>query len=157
MAFKNLASTGINLKCIELISLRDDAVDEDGSDYDMYIKTLDRSHLKLNGEPSLFILNLDFKGREAQAIKNASMSAKDDEGKASLALGSLSFIITRFGLKDIKHPEGASDTLPFVKGKDNNVHDNLIGTLDRLGVVNEILAVYSQHVANPTRAEAKNS
>lgn len=155
MAFRNL-TTGINLKCIELISLGDDAVVEDESNYDEYIKTLDRKHLKLKAEPSLFILNLDFKGREAQQIKNASMSAKDDDGKASLALGSLSFTIAKLGLKDIKHPENEANTLPYMKGKDNHAHENLIGTLDRLGVVNEILAVYSQHVANPTRAEAKN-
>lgn len=158
MAFRNLESSGgINLKCIELISLRDDAVDEEGSNYDEYIKTLDRKHLKLNGEPSLFILNMDFKGKEAQQIKNASMSAKDDDGKASLALGSLSFTIARLALKDIKHPEGEGNVLPFMKGRDNNAHENLIGSLDRMGVVNEILAVYSQHVANPTRTEAKNS
>jgi len=155
MAIK-IPKSNINLKAVELISLSDDAVDVEKSDYEEYIETLSEKHLCLTKQPSRFILNLEVKGKEAQSLKNSMLKTRDDEGKPTMSYGSYSFELAKMVLKDITHPEGETDCIQFQKGRDGNPSDDLLALLDRIGVVGEIMSVYSRHVLNPTRAEAKN-
>lgn len=155
MAIK-IPKSNVNLKAVELVSLSDDAVDVEKSDYEEYIKTLSEQHLHLTKTPSRFVLNLDVKGREAQSLKNSMLKTRDDEGKPTMSYGSYSFELAKMVLKDIVHPEGETDVILFQKGKDGKPSDDLLALLDRIGVVGEIMSVYSQHILNPTRAEAKN-
>jgi len=147
----------IDLKMFKLIAKIDDALDE-GSDHDKYIETGDESHLKLKATPTYFILNLDLKKAEAERIKNSMTSSKDDEGRPSVSMGSWQFAVTKAVLKDIVNPSDLplEEHLVFKKSGLGFPTDDLLATLDRLGIAADIFGVYTQHVLKSSRSEAKN-
>lgn len=150
-----------DLSRLELVAESDDAIDVEKSDYDAYIEAgLDEKHLvfKEGAQPTRWILNFQLKGKEAERIKNASLSGKDAEGKPGLAFGSLSFAVTRLCLKEIVNPTDLPVEEAIVMRKDaaGYVHDDLIGVLDRAGVVQSIWSAYASLVLSPVKAEAKN-
>lgn len=155
MAVRNVQKK--NLSCVELIVRCDEVIGED-ADYDAYLKDLDEKHLKLTGEPSRFVLNLELKSGEGQRVKNAMLGGRDDDGDPKLTYGSWSFSVAKVALKDIKNPPDFPLETSFVMKKDGagNVHDDLLARLDRFGIVQDIFSVYTQWVLTPARANAKN-
>lgn len=148
------------LNALEIICSFDDAIDQDNSDIEEYKKTADISHLKFHPDkqPTVFLCNFELKGKESANVKNAMISGKDDEGNPQLALGTWSFRVVKYTLKDIKNPTdlAADEKIEFKKDKDGYAHDDLIATLDNLGVVTEIFSFYTQLVTGGAGANAKN-
>ena len=157
MAIRTQARARLN--AVEMIAKIDDAID-DGADYDAYVKANDRNLLKFKPglQPTVFLLNLEFSGKEAEAVKNAIVSGKDEDGSPKVALGSWSFKVAKLSLKDIINPPDVPLEAQMKMKKDDRgfAHDDLLGELDRLGIVQDIFSFYTTHVMSPARSAAKN-
>jgi hypothetical protein len=162
MALRKVKSS-INLSCVPVILENDDAIDHDNEecDYQMYVKTGDISHLRYvsDKEPTKFICNFSFSGKEAAMVKNSMIGSKDEEGKPSVSLGSWQFRIARLSLKDIQNPAYLPEDECFVmKNYDGYADEKLLAVLNNYGVIDAIFSLYSSLVLdNGVRAEAKNS
>lgn len=150
----------VPLNALELVCGFDDAVDAEASDLEEYKKTGDMAHLKFHPDkqPTIFLCNFDLKGKEAAAIKNSMVSGRDDEGNPQLALGTWSFRVIKYTLKDIRNPDylKPDECLTMKKDKDGYVHDDLLAQLDKVGVINELFALYNNLVSTSPRNNAKN-
>lgn len=148
------------INAVEVISEQDDALDLEASDLEGYKKTGDVSKLKFlpDKQPTIFLCNFSLRGTQAAALKNAMIGGTDEDGKPQIAFGSWSFKAAKFCLKDIKNPEGLPDDAKLIFKKDEKglAHDDLLATLDRLGIVNEIFSMYSSLANGGMRANAKN-
>lgn len=149
------------LNALEYVSVNDDAIDLEASDIDDYKKTGDASKLKYlpNMQPTIFLLNFELKGRDAELIKNSLFGGKDADGKPQVTMGTWSFVVAQVTLKDIRNPDGLSvdEALVFRKNEKGNAHADLIATLERFGIVDEISSLYSTLTMTRERANAKNS
>lgn len=159
MAFKTGKRRALN--ALTLISLQDDAVDWDKSNKEEYRKTADANHLVFlpNMQPTKFLVNFDLSGKQAQAIKNGMLAGRDDNGDPQVTLGTWAHRVVKHTLKDIQNPEGMPEDEKLVMKKDENglVHDDLLGQLDRFGVVDEIFGFFTRLVtANTVKDNAKN-
>jgi hypothetical protein len=150
----------IPLNALELVCEFDDAIDQGNSDIEEYKKTADMKHLKFhpNKQPTIFLCNFDLKGKEAAAIKNAMLSGRDDEGNPQLTLGTWSFRVIKYTLKDIRNPDyiEAHERIDMKKDKDGYAHDDLLAILDKVGVVNELFTFYNNLVTTSAKNNAKN-
>lgn len=155
MAVRNIQKR--SLTAVAFVANCDDQLGED-ADYQAYLKDLDETHLKLQGEPSRFLLNLEFKSKEGERVKNAMLGGKDEDGEPKVAYGSWSFLVAKIVLKDIQNPPDVPLEHAFVMRKDDkgNVHDDLLARLDRHGIVQDIFNLYTHWVLAPARAKAKN-
>lgn len=148
------------LNAVEVVSKNDDAIDVDNSNWEEYEKTGDVNHLKFiaDKQPTIFLCNFDLKGKELAVVKNSMMGSRDDEGNSSLALGSWTFRVAKYTLKDIKNPPylAANECITLKKDKDGLVHDDTLAILERCGVLNEIFAMYTALALSPVKANAKN-
>jgi hypothetical protein len=165
MALKVIRKAEIS--AVEVISRHDDSLspqcfegEEDKTPWDLYAKTGDVSKLLFvdDKQPTVFLCNFDIKGKDSQAIKNNMIGGKDDDGNPKIALGSWSFRVAKAVLKEIKNPEYVplGDRLTLKRDKDGLVHDDLIGDLESMGVVDAIFNLYTQLVLNATKANVKN-
>lgn len=149
-----------SLNEVVLIAKRDDAIDLGKSDYEKFLETGNEDHLAFveGKNPTRFILNFDFKGRDGEKIKNAMMGTARD-GQPNVAMGSWSYLVTKHALKEIRYGEGVplEKQIKMQHDQHQNVHDDLIARLDKLGVVAQIFSLYMSLVQTPERAEAKNS
>lgn len=148
------------LNAVEVVSELDDSIDMEASDWEGYKATGDMAKLKFvaGKQPTIFLCNFDLKGKEGAQIKNAMIDGQDDEGKPKIALGSWSFKVAKYVLKDIKNPADvpAGSQLVFKKDQHGYAHDDVIAELDKVGIVNELFAMYSTLVLGGARAHAKN-
>lgn len=150
-----------NLNAVEFISGDDDAIDVENSDIEEYMKTGDVTKLKFlaDKQPTIFMLNFEFKGNEAMRVKDSVMSGRDSEGKPALTLGTWAFKIAKLSLKGIKNPDDLPEgsRLVFKKDEKGYAHDDLITQLDKFGIVDEIFKFYSSLTATAPRLQTKNS
>lgn len=148
------------LNAIQIVSELDDAIDMQASDWEEYKKTGDMSKLQFMAgkQPTIFLCNFAPKGHEASAIKDSMLGGRDDEGQPKLQLGSWSFKVVKFTLKDIQNPPDLplEQQLKFKKDSQGYAHDDVVTELDRLGIVNEIFAMYTALTMGGARANAKN-
>lgn len=148
------------INAVEVISEQDDALDLEASDLEAYKKTGDVSKLKFieDKQPTIFLCNFSLKGNQATTVKNSMMGGTDDDGKPVVAFGTWSFRVAKYCLKDIRNPEGLPEDakLLFKKDEKGLAHDDLIAMLDRVGIVNEIFAMYSALALVGAKANAKN-
>lgn len=158
MALKKAIYKALN--AVEVICKADDALDLEQSDWEGYSDTGDVSKLvfKPNMQPTIFLCNFELKGKQAEQIKNNMLGGKDEDGNPKVALGSWSFRVVKQTLKDIKNPADINidEALVMKKDKDGLVHEDLLGELDRLGVINEIFGMFSSLAMGGTKANAKN-
>jgi hypothetical protein len=159
MAFKIAEKKPLN--AIQVISKNDDALDTDKSNWEQYEKTGDVAHLVFvpDKQPTIFLCNFELKGKQAAAIKNSMLGGRDDEGNASVALGTWSFRVVKQTLKDIKNPADLSpaECIQFKADKDGLAHDDVLAELDRYGVLNEIFAMFTALTMAGVKGNAKNS
>ena len=148
------------INAVEVVSEQDDALDLEASDIEGYKKTGDLSKLKFiaDKQPTIFLCNFSLKGQQATVVKNSMMGGTDDEGKPVVAFGTWSFRVAKYCLKDIKNPDGLAEDSKLIFKKDEKglAHDDLLATLDRIGIVNEIFSMYSALALTSVRANAKN-
>lgn len=148
------------LNAVEVISKNDDALDLEKSDWEKYLATGEVKHLVFveNKQPTIFLCNFELSAKEAAAIKNSMLAGKDDEGNAIVALGSWSFKVTKYVLKDIKNPPdlAANECIILKKDKDGLVHESTLADLEQNGVLNEIFAMYTSLAMSGVKSNAKN-
>jgi hypothetical protein len=158
MALKIVNKRALNQ--IEVISKNDDALDLDNSNWEEYEKTADMAHLKFvtDKQPTIFLCNFELKGKESASVKNSMLGGRDDDGNPSVALGSWSFRVVKYALKDIKNPDylEANERINFKKDKDGLVHDECLAELEKYGVINEIFAMYTTLAMAGVKGNAKN-
>lgn len=159
MAIKRQAKT--NLNSLAIISKHDESVDLDKSNWDEYQKKLDPAHLvfKEGMQPTRFLCNFELKGKEAVTIKNAIFGGSDEDGKPLVTMGTWSYRVVKLTLKDIQNPEDLPLHEQVTMRKDDRglAHDDLIGELDRYGIVDEIFGHYSRLILTSGKEQGKNS
>jgi len=130
------------LSVVRLICSIDDALDLEASNLEAYKESLDEKHLAfLPGKsPTVFVCNFKLDAKSMRLVNNSMLSAKGDDGKPSLAFGSWSQTIAKVALKDIQCPadQPVGDQLAMKKDASGYAHDDLLGTLEQFGVVDEI-------------------
>ena len=152
-----------DLSRVEFIGEADDAIDHAHKecDYEEYLKTGDQSHLRFKPDcsPTRFVCNFEMKGKDSERVKNAILSGRDLDGKATIAYGSMTYQLVKHTLKAIEYdPKEPLETQIVLRKDDRqNVHDETVAILDRYGVVSGIWALYANLVMTPARAETKNS
>lgn len=148
------------LNAVELVSVNDDAIDLEASDIAEYKKTGDMGKLKFiaDKQPTIFLMNFELKGREAELVKNSILGGKDEHGDPQLSLGSWALKVVRFTLKGINNPADLplDAQIVYKKNEHGHVHDDTLNILDRLGLVDELFNFYISLVKKPERANAKN-
>lgn len=149
-----------NLKMVEVISSKDDALDMEKSNYDEYVKTGDVSKLVFveGKQPTRFICNFELSGREASYVKNEIMGGKDEDGKPKLSYGSWQHRVAKFTLKDIQNPADVprEEQMELKKDDRGYVNDYTMGILERYGIVDDIFVLYTHLVLEGAKQNAKN-
>jgi hypothetical protein len=159
MAIKLTQSRKLN--ALEIISKGDDALDMERSNWGEYEKSYDSTHLCFlpGKEPTRFVVNFELTGKQSAKVKNSMFSGRDeDDGTPKVALGDWSFRVVKYSLKDIKNPSDLpeAECIKFQKDENGYAHDDLLATLDKHGIVNEIFSAYTTLVQNGPRANSKN-
>ncbi len=147
------------LNAVELVSVNDDAVDLDTSDIAEYKKTGDMAHLKFlpNAQPTIFLMNFELKGKDAEVVKNSMLGGKDENGEPLLTFGSWAFRVVKYTLKDIKNPADIPEDCKLVFKKDERGYasDDVLAKMNDFGIVDELFALYTQMALSSTRSNAK--
>jgi len=149
-----------NLSCIEFISKNDDALDLERSNIEEYEKTGDVIHLVFlaDKEPTKFICNFQLKANELANIKNSMLSGVDSDGKPNISLGSWTYRVVKYVLKDIQNPNylNPEEKIVFKKDSQGYVHDELMVILDNTGIASEIFSMYTTLTTSESKQNAKN-
>ncbi len=159
MALKVLTT---DLSCLRIIVDGDDAVDWENpdTDYDKYRDTMDEANLVFvdGAKPTRFVCNFELPGKDAAALKNAMLSAKDESGQPAFAFGSYSAEITRRCLKGIEQPEALTqaERIHFRTDKDGFVHPETMKTLEKMRVTGAILSWFGTWTGKSNKGQAKN-
>ena len=127
----------------KLISSKDPAVrctievdnEDEESEYDQYLKTLDEDILQLEGEPTRFVVKRTLDYRAHKIVKGAQLEKDGKDMKVTTA-----FIMeqVRQSLVDIENPEGTEHPLNYSRDNDGKASKELIADLESLGIVMEI-------------------
>ncbi len=149
------------LNMIEIISKTDDALDLEKSKWSEYEKDYDMKHLAFlpGKQPTRFIVNFELSGKHSAKIKNSMFGGRDDEdGTPKVSLGDWSFKVVKYCLKEIRNPTDLPEEacIKFQKDEHGYAHDDVLSTLDKYGIINEIFSAYTALVANGPRASSKN-
>jgi len=151
-----------NLSTVRIISKIDDAVDDNGTDWELYnedpISNESAIKFKEGKKPTYFICNFDFTGKEAASTKDAMMKI-DEEKNPSVAYGRWAYKVAQIALKDIDNPSDVPEMDKLKVKKDGGtgyVMDSVMTDLERLGVVSEIFQHYLTLTQTPDRKNAKN-
>jgi len=158
MAFKR--NTKRNLASIEIVSVNDDAIDTEKSDLEEYKKTGELKHLVFvpGAQPTRFLCNFEVQAKHGAAIKNGMLAGRDESGDPQVTLGTWAHRVVKYTLKGITNPDSMSEEDRFVFKTDEHqmVHDDLLGALDRHGVVDEIFGFYTKLALGGAKDNAKN-
>lgn len=148
------------LNALEVVSVNDDAIDQENSDIKEYKKTGDIAKLKFleNKQPTIFLMNFELKGKEAAMVKNSMLEGKDEDGNPQVTLGSWAFRVVKYTLKDIKNPADLPEECRLVFKKDDRgyAHDNLLSQLDTFGIIDELFSFYTTLALTGAKSNAKN-
>jgi len=151
----------ISWNAVRLISENDDALDKGENEDDWketvwakYKKTLNPDDLTFvpDCQPTIFLCNFELKAHDTAAIKDAML-----KGGNQVAFGSWSQAVAKHVLKDIINPEYVpmDERIAFRKDGMGLAHDEVIGFLDRVGVVTEIFTAYNEKTSS-FKASSKN-
>lgn len=147
---------------VKIICRRDSALDVTDEEYDAYIDAGgDEAKLKFkpDSEPTRFLLDLNLRGKDAARIKNAMIGGRDDDGKPKMTMGDWQHAVVKRVLKGIENPASVpmEKQIRFTKDSQGQASDELMGWCERVGLVNNIFALYSSLVlSDGVRDNAKN-
>ena len=150
------------LNAVIVYSAVDDAIDHEASDWDKYredvIKNVDALSFIAGKEPTKFICNFEFTGKDDATVKDSMMSGVDRENNVKMSMGSWQYEVVRRVLKVIENPEGSADVIKLKFESGNLVDKNTMTFLTRTGVSAEIFDVYLKlrNDEGDAKAEAKN-
>lgn len=153
---------------IEVILYKDTLVTCTRDDYDDYLKSFSEKngpheeHLKLSGdrtETTRFIMRRSIPFDKKQTLRSKNIKVRDRDVEFDI---NYSVDLVRAALIDIVNPEGIPDTkaLRAKRDKDGLVSADLINQLDEAGVLNDLVAAYTNATATlekDQQAVAKNS
>lgn len=150
------------INAIRYISKRDGAVDHDASDWDRYLedpmKNSDALVIKDGQEPTIFILNFEWNGRDAKYVKDNQTSGFDDDRKPKMSMGSWAYAAAKVSLKGIENPADIRPYVEFKKEGSGKVMDSVLDKLERIGIIDEIwqLALAIRGQDEDMKNESKN-
>jgi len=153
------------LNSIRVISVRDGALDKDDPEFkekwERYQQDPQKheSLLKFKPEmqPTVFVCNFEFTGKEQANIKDAMLKGFDvDDNSPKISMGRWAYMVAKYAIKDIQNPPNVKDTITFRKDGRGYVHDDTMTFLERLGIAQEILQVYN-NLIEPDKDEVANS
>lgn len=144
---------------VRVIAKVDEAIDHSKTDWDDYKETGDESKLVFLPDqvPTVFVCNFNFDAKAARIVNNAMMAGKDDQGAPQISYGSWAQAVSKVSLKEVLNPPNAT---PILLRKDGMgyVHDELIGKMEKWGVLDDIFSAYIKTTkSKATVAETKNS
>lgn len=131
-----------SLNAVRLFSRKDDAIDHEATDWKAYDEDPLREDLikmKEGKEPTVFLCNFDFKGKDSAKVKDAVFGAMDKDAKSpKVNYSGWAYEVVRHGLKDIQNPSGVKDTIKLKKDSGIYVSPETMTLLDSVGIVSEI-------------------
>ena len=140
-----MAVTSTNIKklnSVRLFSRADDAIDHDATDWDAYDDDpLNESLIKMlpEKEPTVFLCNFEFKGKDSTVVNDAVFGAMDrNEKSPKVNFNNWAYQVVRHGLKDIKNPAGVDDVIKMKKDSGLYVSEETMTKLEQAGIVGEI-------------------
>jgi len=148
------------LNSVHIISKRDDAVDEEQTEWDRYdedpVNNLDAIKYHAEKEATKFICNFEQTGKEVASIKDAMIKGFDDDKNPMVAYGKWAYTVARMTLKDIQNPPNVGDVIIFKKDGKGYVTDEILTKLERLGIVQEIFQHWIHLTQDDSKPQAKN-
>jgi hypothetical protein len=122
---------------IKVISRLDDCVKCSEETYEEYLESLDESALEMEegAVPVRFVLKSQLDYKSQRRIKQDQVSMHD--GAMGVNLGFM-MLELRMVLVDIENP--GTPLLTFVKGKDGLASEDLVATLESLGISTDLIA-----------------
>jgi len=131
MAIRKISKRPLN--AVELMSVSDDAIDVDASDFTLYnedpIKNRDALKFKDNKQPTVFLCNFELTGREQAILQNAQMAGQDENKDQKSLLGSYVYNLTRMTLKNIINDPNESDVIKMKFDSKRYVDDSVMTVL----------------------------
>lgn len=124
----------------KLIVSKDDSIDHEKSDYELYAKTLDESHLVFikDTEPTRFVIKSRLSYQNSELIKSKQIKMKIG-GESEFNIG---YVLdeVRYSLIDIENPSYLKEDqkIKFEKDKDGYASKDLITKLEQIGIIYEI-------------------
>ena len=117
----------------------DSAVTCSSEEYKLYLETLDEAHLKLNGEPTRFVMRKVLPTVAASEVQNSQFSMKNGQMEFQYAFAMKEVQASLIGIENPSHlpPE---EKLEFRKaqGLAGGAHDDLIAQLNAVGVIMDL-------------------
>jgi len=157
-----LVASERKLNAIRYVCRKDDAVDLEASDRELYdedpVKNADALVMKKGKEPTYFILNFEINGREDAMIKDARLKGVDEDKNPIMAMGKWAYTVTKICLKDIQNPPGVKALVEYKKDGKGYVVDNVLDKIAPYGVIDEIWQLFLslREVKEEVKKEAKN-
>lgn len=148
---------------IKVVGRYDDAIGEDvkKEDYDAYLEDLDESRLKLEGQPSRFVLKKVLEFDMVSDIKNSQIKYKQPgkgqkDADFDIRVGSAMLVDVRAALIGIEHPEGTdAGDLVFEKADDGMASPKLIALLESYGMVTDLYKARQNAIGTPVGSKKR--
>jgi hypothetical protein len=124
---------------LEIVASCDSSLDMTEAEYQEYLKTLDKSLLKIKDgdEPTVFVLRKVLPHKAEDSIKSKSFSYNKDDGNIYIGTSHISTEV-RWALVDIKNPSHCPNGLIFKKDGDGGAHHSIMSLLEASGIVNDL-------------------
>lgn len=130
---------------IKVVSSKDSAVTCNDEEYQSYLEDLDESKLKLEGEPTRFVMKRVLSYKEQEAVKNSQV--KVEKGNVSITMGFMMQEV-RQALVDIENPADADPAtkIEYKRESDGKTSYDLIALLESAGICSELYAARAANV-----------
>jgi hypothetical protein len=132
---------------IKVVSSKDGSVNCSTEDYKSYLETLDETLLKLEGEPTRFVMQKGLSYKDQQVIKDAQIKMKGKDMSFQL---SYMMEEVRLSLLDIENPMTMrpEDRIEYKKESDGRTSKALIAMLESAGIVGELFSARHNSMAS---------
>lgn len=147
------------INCVRMISKIDDAIDHVNSDWDLYDEDLIQNEdaLKFLPDkiPTIFICNFELDAKTNAKIQDAMFAGIDDERNPRPAYGGWALAVAKYTLKGIENPAGVSDPIRFKVDSKGFASDEVLNTLQKAGIIQEIFTHFIKLTSTGVNANAK--
>lgn len=121
---------------IRVVAFQDDAVTCDRVDYDKYLENLNEELLKLQSEPTRFIMRKFLDQREVTSIMDGMVSVSQDQNMKIKMSGTMEEV--RRALVNIESPD-CEDPIRWAKDPGDRWTDReLVAKLNQIGIVADL-------------------
>lgn len=147
---------------VTVYSRVDDAIDHNASDWTAYLEDPIKNEKALvfhpGKQPTRFICNFEFNGKDDAAIKDAMTGSIDSNKNMKVTMGAWQYEVVRRALKAIENPPGLEGVIELKLESGKLVDERTMTMLTKAGVSGDIFSVYLALKGDDEseKAQAKN-